>query len=150
MSESVFSKAIYLDEVPHDQWKNYFGNGYRSVAYLTDHERKGQIVLFGFDTAGNRKTFIIPWKSWIKYRVKYETVEKDIYENYVETKWFNSSFDRKKRLDDIGSSLHIVECLRPEQEFLQEAFYKVALEPDFNKQDLRPFSNHSYFPFSYF
>lgn len=137
MSESVFSKAIYLDEVPHDQWKNYFGNGYRSVAYLTDHERKGQIVLFGFDTVGNRKTFIIPWKSWIKYRVKYETSEKDIYENYVETKWFNSSFDRKKRLDDIGSSLHIVECLRPEQEFLQEAFYKVALEPDFNKQDLR-------------
>lgn len=137
MSESVFSNAIYLDEVPRDQWKNYFGNGYRSVAYLTDHERKGQIVLFGFDPAGNRKTYIIPWKSWIKYRVKYETAEKDIYENYVETRWFNSSFDRKKRLDEIGNSLHIVECLSPEQEFLQEAFYKVALDPDFNKQELR-------------
>ena len=137
MSESIFSNAIYLDEVPHDQWKNYFGNGYRSVAYLTDHEKKGQIVFFGFDTVGNRKTYIIPWKSWIKYRVKYETPEKDIYENFVETKWYNSSFERKKRLDDIGSSLHIVECLRPEQEFLQEAFYKVALDPDFNKQDLR-------------
>ena len=137
MSESIFSNAIYLDEVPHDQWKNYFGNGYRSVAYLTDHEKKGQIVFFGFDLVGNRKTYIIPWKSWIKYRVKYETPEKDIYENYVETKWFNSSFDRKKRLDDIGSSLHIVECMRPEQEFLQEAFYKVALDEDFNKQELR-------------
>ena len=74
MSESVFSNAIYLDEVPHNQWKNYFGNGYRSVAYLTDHNRNGQIVFFGFDLAGNRKTYIIPWKSWIKYRVKYETV----------------------------------------------------------------------------
>lgn len=137
MSESIFSNAIYLDEVPHDQWKNYFGNGYRSVAYLTDHEKKGQIVFFGFDLVGNRKTYIISWKSWIKYRVKYETPEKDIYENYVETKWFNSSFDRKKRLDDIGSSLHIVECMRPEQEFLQEAFYKVALDEDFNKQELR-------------
>jgi len=137
MGESVFSNAIYLDDVPQEQWKNYIGNGYRSVAYLTDHEKKGQIVLFGFDKAGNRKTFIAPWKSHIHYRVKYDTGRRDIYDNFIETRWFNSSFERKKRLDEIGKSLFIVECLKPEQEFLQEMFYKDALEPDFNKQDLR-------------
>lgn len=137
MSESIFSNAIYLEDIPRDHWKRYIGNGYRSVAYLTDHNRNGQIVLFGFDPAGNRKNFILPWKSHICYRVKYETDKKDIYDNYVETRYYNSSFERKKRLEDIGSSLFIVECLRPEQEFLQEAFYDVCLDQDFNKQTMR-------------
>ena len=137
MSETVFSNAIYLEDIPRDHWKKYIGNGYRSVAYLTDHNRNGQIVLFGFDPVGNRKNFIIPWKSHISYRVKYETDKKDIYDNYVETRYYNSSFERKKRLEDIGNSLFIVECLRPEQEFLQEAFYDVCLNQDFNKQTMR-------------
>lgn len=137
MSETVFSNAIYLEDIPRDHWKKYIGNGYRSVAYLTDHNRNGQIVLFGFDPVGNRKNFIIPWKSHISYRVKYETDKKDIYDNYVETRYYNSSFERKKRLEDIGNSLFIVECLRPEQEFLQEAFYDVCLDQDFNKQTMR-------------
>lgn len=137
MSETVFSNAIYLEDIPRDHWKKYIGNGYRSVAYLTDHNRNGQIVLFGFDLVGNRKNFIIPWKSHISYRVKYETDKKDIYDNYVETRYYNSSFERKKRLEDIGNSLFIVECLRPEQEFLQEAFYDVCLDQDFNKQTMR-------------
>ena len=137
MSETVFNNAIYLEDIPRDHWKKYIGNGYRSVAYLTDHNRNGQIVLFGFDPVGNRKNFIIPWKSHISYRVKYETDKKDIYDNYVETRYYNSSFERKKRLEDIGNSLFIVECLRPEQEFLQEAFYDVCLNQDFNKQTMR-------------
>lgn len=137
MSETIFNNAIYLEDIPREQWKKYIGNGYRSVAYLTDHNRNGQIVLFGFDPAGNRKNFIIPWKSHISYRVKYETDKKDIYDNYVETRYYNSSFERKKRLEDIGNSLFIVECLRPEQEFLQEAFYDVCLDQDFNKQTMR-------------
>ena len=137
MSETVFNNAIYLEDIPRDHWKKYIGNGYRSVAYLTDHNRNGQIVLFGFDPVGNRKNFIIPWKSHISYRVKYETDKKDIYDNYVETRYYNSSFERKKRLEDIGNSLFIVECLRPEQEFLQEAFYDVCLDQDFNKQTMR-------------
>ena len=78
MSESIFNNAIDLTDIPRDQWrKNYIGNGYRNIVYMTDHNREGQIILFGYDLAGNPKTFIAPWQSHIKYRVRYDTDEKD-------------------------------------------------------------------------
>lgn len=138
MSESVFNNAIDLSDIPQDQWrKSYIGDGYRNVVYLTDHERNGQIVLFGYDLIGNPKTFICRWPSHIKFRVRYDTSEKDIFGNYVETRYFKSSYERKKRLEDIGQSLWIVECMKPEQEFLQEMFYKDCLDENFNTQPLR-------------
>lgn len=138
MSESVFNNAIDLSDIPQDQWcKQYIGPGYRNIFYTTDHNREGRIILFGYDLVGNPKTFICPWKSHIKFRVKYDTNEKDIFGNYVETRYFKSSYERRKRLDDIGQSLWIVECLKPEQEFLQEMFYKDCLDDSFNTQSLR-------------
>lgn len=138
MSESIFNNAIYLEDVPQDQWrKKYIGPGYRNVVYTTNQDREGQIILFGYDLAGNPKTFICPWQSHIKFRVKYDTNEKDIFGNYVETRYFKSSYERKKRLDDIGQSLWIVECLKPEQEFLQEMFCKDCLDDTFNTQPMR-------------
>ena len=138
MSEEVFNNAISLEDVPQDQWRKlYIGSGYRNVFYTTDHNREGRIVLFGYDLVGNPKIFICPWKSHIKFRVKYDTEEKDIFGNYIETRYFKSSYERKKRLDDIGQSLWIVECLKPEQEFLQEMFYKDCLDESFNTQSLR-------------
>lgn len=38
---SIFSKAVYLDDVPEDQWTNYIGKGYRSVSYTVDANRDG-------------------------------------------------------------------------------------------------------------
>lgn len=138
MSEEIFNNAIYLDDVPQNEWRQkYIGPGYRYVCYTLDQDRNGKIILFGYDLVGNPKTFICPWQSYIKYRVKYDTNEKDIYGNFVETRKFKSSFERKKRLEEIGNSLFIVECLKPEQEFLQAMFYDVSLNDDFNKQPLR-------------
>ena len=138
MSEEVFNNAIDLTDVPRDQWrKRYIGSGYRNVFYTTNPNREGQIVLFGYDLVGNPKTFICPWQSSIKYRVKYDTGVKDIFGNFVETRSYKSAWERKKRFDDIGQSLWIVECLKPEQEFLQEMFYKDCLNNDFTTQPLR-------------
>lgn len=130
------SNPIYLDDVPKNQWKNYIGNGYRSVAYKTDVNRNGQIILFGFDTAGNPATFVCPHQSRIRYNVKYKTDQLDIYDNYVATKYFNNSFDRNKYLTN-AVGLNVVECLKPEQEFLHDMFDEQVLKPDFNKQPLR-------------
>ena len=86
---SIYNDAIYMDDVPKSQWKDYgIGKGYRSIIYSTDHERNGRITLFGFDTNGDPKTYVFPWKSQVKYRVKYKTDEKDIYDNYIATKQF--------------------------------------------------------------
>lgn len=138
MSETIFNSAVDLSDIPRDQWrKSYIGPGYRNVFYTTNHNREGQIVLFGYDLAGNPKTFICPHQSYFKFRVKYGTNEKDIFGNYVETRYFKSSYERKKRIEDIGQSLWIVECLKPEQEFLQEMFYKDCLSESFNVQPLR-------------
>ena len=133
---SIFNCAVYLDDIPQDQWKKYIGPGYRYVSYLVDQDRQGKIVLFGYDTAGNPKTFILPWKSWVKYAVKYKTDELDIYDRYVATKYFKNAFERKKWVED-AAGLDIVECFRPEQEALQWLFAENALDDDFNTFPLR-------------
>ena len=103
MSEEVFNNVIDLTDVPKDEWrKKYIGPGYRNVFYTTNHNREGQIVLFGYDLAGNPQTFICPHQSKILYRVKYDTGTKDIFGNFVETRYYKSSYERKKRLEDIG------------------------------------------------
>ena len=115
MSESVFNNAIDLTDIPQSDWrKKYIGSGYRNVFYTYDMNREGRIILFGYDLVGNPKTFICPWESHLKYRVKYDTDEKDIFGNYVETKYFKSAYLRNKRVEEIGNSLFIVECLKPE------------------------------------
>lgn len=137
MSNSLISNAIYLDDVPRADLKSYgIGNGYRSICYKTDASRNGTIVLFGYDVNGNRQTYVIPWQSCIKYNVKYKTDEKDIYDNYVATKWFKNSYDRNKYLEN-AVGLNVVECLKPEQEFAHFMWDNVVLQQDFNKQPLR-------------
>lgn len=138
MSEKVFNEAIYLDEIDKSEYKDVIGLGYRSVCYMLDSKKNGQIVLFGYDKEGNRQTYICPWQSYIKYNVKFKTNEKDIYDNYVATKYFKNAFERKKYIEN-ATGLNIVECLRPESEFLQEMFRDVVLNDDFNKQKLRTF-----------
>lgn len=134
-----FNTAIDLSDVDEKLWKTYIGNGYRNCCYLMDHERRGRIVLFGYDRDGNPKTFICPHKSHIKYAVKYKTNEKDIFGRYVETRYFNSSYDRKKYLDSIIGSINIVEALPPQNEFLHKMFDEVALDDHFNNQKMRIF-----------
>ena len=138
MSENVFNEAVYLDGVPKEDWrKKYIGKGYRSACYKQDYERKGQIVLFGYDLAGNPKTFICPHKSRIKYAVKYDTAEKDQYDRFVATKFFDNSSARRKYLEAADGSIAVVEALRPEQEFLHDMFDDSVFDDDFNKQPLR-------------
>lgn len=132
----MFDNAIYLDDVPKEDWKNYIGNGYRSVCYTTDATRHGKIILFGFDKSGNRTTFICPWESHAAYNVKYETPYKDIYDNYVEIKHFNSKYERDNWIKS-ANGINVVECLKPESEFLHFMFDDVVLDDSFNKQPLR-------------
>ena len=134
---SIYNNAIYMDDVPKSQWKDYgIGKGYRSIIYSTDHDRNGRITLFGFDTNGDPKTYVFPWKSQVKYRVKYKTDEKDIYDNYVATKQFVNKAHRDAYVKEMDPKL-IVECLKPEQEFSHFMWDANVLEDDFNKQPLR-------------
>lgn len=134
---SMLSDAIYMDDVPKSQWKDYgIGKGYRSVCYMTDNEKHGKIVLFGFDVNGDRQTYVFPWKSYVKYNVKYKSDEQDIYGHNVVTKWFNSKWERDNYVKN-ATGFKVVECLKPEQEFLHFMFDEDVLDPDFNKQKLR-------------
>jgi len=58
-----------------------------------------------------------------------------MYGNNVETKYFRNSYERKKYIEN--AQMPIVECLKPEAEFLHKLFYKNVLDDDFNKQKLR-------------
>ena len=136
MSEKIFNEAMYFDDIPKEQWKSYFGKGYRSCYYTTDHEKHGRIILLGFDLQGNRKTFVFPWKPHICYVVKYKTEFKDQYDRYVAYKYFDSKQHRDNYVKN-ANGLTIVECLDPATEFLNWAFDDVALDPTFNKQRLR-------------
>lgn len=137
MSESIFNNAIDLSDIPKSEWrKSYIGKGYRYACYMIDHERTGNIMFFGYDLEGNPKTFRCPHKSWIKYNVKYDTDERDVYGRYVMTKTFNSSSLRRKYLESCDG-VNIVECFRPESEFLHEMFDDCVLDDDFNTQPMR-------------
>lgn len=134
---SIFNNAIYLDDVPKEQWKNYgIGRGYRSIIYTTDHDKNGKIILLGFDIDGNPATYIFPWKSYVKYKVKYKTDERDIYDNYVATKYFNNKQYRDAYVKEMDGNL-VVECLKPEQEFAHFMWDFDVLDTSFNKQTLR-------------
>lgn len=136
---SIFNDAIDLSEVNPNEWKNLIGDGYRYCCYTNDHDRNGRIVFLGYDKEGNRRVFVAPHRSHIKFNVKYKTNEKDIYGRYVETRYFKNSYDRKKYLDSVGSSMNIVECLPPQSEFLHKVFDNAALDDRFNKQEMRVF-----------
>ena len=134
---SIFDNAVDLTDVPQSKWGEYIGDGYRSCHYTTDHDRNGQIILFGYDKNDNPQTFICPHKSYIKYNVRYPTAEKDIFGRYVETRSFKSAKARRSYLDACNGSLSVVECLPPEKEFLLKTFAHCALDPKFNTQPLR-------------
>lgn len=133
---SIFTNAIYLDDVPKDQWRNYIGNGYRSACYMTNVQHEGQVVLLGFDLNGKPTTFVCPWKSALKYNVKYKTKEQDIYGRFVATKYFKTKYERDNYVSQ-AHGLSIVECLKPEQELLHFLFDKDVLDLGFNKQAAR-------------
>ena len=138
MSESIFNNAIDLSDIPFDDWrKKYIGPGYRSACYTTDYERKGKIIFFGYDLVGNPKTFICPHRSWIKFNVKYDTSEKDVFDRYVATKYFDNSQARRKYIEASEGGINILEALRPESEFLQKLFGDTVFEPVFNTQQMR-------------
>ena len=137
MSESIFSKAIYLDDVPFEQWKeHYIGSGYRSCFYMQDAEKNGRIILFGFDKQGNPKTFICPHKSHLAYNVKFKTEHQDVYGHNVAIKWFKNKYERDNYVKS-ANGLNIVECYKPEQEFLHKLFDEDSFDGSFNKQPLR-------------
>lgn len=133
---NFLNSAVYLDDIPFDQWKNYIGNGYRSCVYMQDAEKNGRIILFGFDKEGNPKTFICPHKSHLCYNVKFKTPDVDIYGHYVATKWFKNKYERDIYVKN-ANGLNIVECYKPEQEFLHKLFDKDSFNESFNKQKIR-------------
>lgn len=134
----VFNNCIDLTDIPESNWTQYIGSGYRSCCYTIDHNKNGIGILFGYDTNGNPQTFMFLHKSEVKYRVKYETDEKDTFGNYVATKKFKNTSERKRWIEN-AQGLYIVEALRPEQEILHKLFDTVVLNNDFNTQDLRIF-----------
>jgi DNA polymerase elongation subunit (family B) len=134
---SIFDTAVDLTDIPFEKWKDYIGNGYRSCHYTTDADRNGRIILLGYDPAGNPATFICPHRSWIKHAVRRKTAERDIYGRYVDTRTFKNAKARSSYVDACNGSLNIVECLRPESEFLHKMFDSVALDKNFNTQPLR-------------
>ena len=137
---NIFDSIIDLTDVPVEDWRTkYIGNGYRSCCYTTDNESNGRIILFGYDMNNNPQTFLCPHRSHIKYNVNYKTDELDMYGNYVETRYFNSSKQRKNYVESVKEAIRIVECDRPEIEFLHEMFDHNVLDNGFNTQKVRTF-----------
>lgn len=139
LNSHLIDKVIDLSDVDKSQWKSYFGKGYDAVCYEIDPEtHAGQIILFGFDLDGNRAIFRMPWECHIWYRVMFDTGVKDMYGHWIKERSFKTTSERKKYVD-ASAGLHIVECLKPESEFLHWAFDDVVLDSDFNNQKRRIF-----------
>lgn len=131
--------AVNLTNVPPSEWRTkYIGDGYRyCCSRSVGRDKKCEIILFGYDKNNNPCVFRCPHKPHIAYVVSYKTENKDIFGRYIAYRYFESTSHRKNYIDSCNGSLKIVECLRPEAEFLHMMFDDVALNDDFNKQELR-------------
>ena len=138
----IFDNAVDLRDVPAERRREFIGKGYRNSCYVVNAPdgRRGTGILFGFDTEGNRQTFIFNHESWVKYRFGgARSKEVDIYGYPVATKKFKNDKERGKWIKS-NPDAHVVEALPPEQEILQELFSDVVLDSDFNSQTLRVFT----------
>lgn len=116
---------------------NNISKGYRNIYYRNNSSGEGEIVLFGWDKAGNRDMFVFPFSPTAKYEVKENTPNKTIFDTSVNIKTFKNTWERKKWLDAASEGINVIEALRPEQEFLINNFCEYALDDDFNTQPLR-------------
>ncbi len=138
--QSLLENAVDLRSIPDKRLHEFIGKGYRAASYKIDSSKEGVGILFGFDTNGNRQTFLIHHNSWVKYRSNSVTVnpEYDIYGNQVQTMMFKNASARAKWIKE-NEGIKIVEALPPEQEILQKLFRANVLDADFNTQPLRVF-----------
>ena len=129
---------IDLEDIDEIHYKDIFGSGYRYCCYTIANRNfsrdgsarstgQGIILFFGYDKNGNPCNYRVPHKSHIKYTVKYKTQEKDVFGNYVETKYFDNTMDRKSFIDNFPDKKNIVECLQPQNEFLHKQYVFVYL-----------------------
>lgn len=139
LNPNLIDKVIDLSDVDKSQWKSYFGKGYDAVCYEINPEtHAGQIVLFGYDKDNNRTVFRMPWECHIWYRVMFDTGTKDMYGHFVKERTFKTTSERKRYVEG-AAGIHVVECLKPESEFLHWAFDDVVLDSDFNNQKRKIF-----------
>jgi DNA polymerase elongation subunit (family B) len=115
---------------------NQIGRGYRNVAYQSSREGS-RVILYGYDSNNNPKTFIIPHLSHALYEVKFDTNRQSIFGTNVATKTFDSSYERYKWLSSLSDSIKVFEAFRPETEFLHRQFANMFLDDAFNTQPLR-------------
>ncbi len=116
------------DHDPH--WKrdlSNVGTGYRNVCWIAPSNfggrtGTGKIVLFGYDKDGNDARFEFPFCPSVKYEVMHRTDEKDLFEKYVATKYFDDTNDRRSWCDAMDERVKIISCYPPEQEFLLTVF----------------------------
>lgn len=129
------------------------GHGYRNVCWVPGFRRReggskdtGHIILFGYDTEGNPKTFKIPFCPSVKYETSHKTRERGLFGRYVETKYFDDTIDRRDWCDNMqrvldSNNKRILSCYKPEREFLVSTFGKYVFgknkDEGFNEQPLR-------------
>lgn len=128
------------------------GQGYRNVCWIPPSNYggrtgTGKIVLLGYDKSGEPARFEFPFCPSVKYEVMHRTDEKDLYEKYIATKYFDDTNDRRAWCDAMDARVKIISCYPPEQEFLLNIFHRsmyvknekdeTVVNPDFNKQPIR-------------
>lgn len=128
------------------------GHGYRNVCWVPGYRKDGggkdtgHIILFGYGLDGKPKTFKIPFCPSVKYEVGSRTREKGLFGNYVDTKYFDDTIDRKDWCESMSRALEktkkrILTCYNPEKEFLTSTFGKYIFgkekDENFNQQEIR-------------
>ena len=129
------------------------GDGYRNACWVQGStfggkRGTGYIYLYGYDKAGNRRTFKFPFYPSVKFEVRHQTTERDLYGKCIETRWFDTPYDRKQWCLSMEDKVRIISCYPPEQEFLLTVFGskvfnydrekdKITLNEAFNTQPIR-------------
>ena len=113
---------------------------YRNLHYFIDDFESppiGKIRLTTWDANGNPVTEIHKHRVKIAHTVDYETGEKSIFGENIVVKYFDTVMERKGWLKRNSANTKIIECLRPEVEFLRTHFLDKNDSPTFMQYPLR-------------
>ena len=109
---------------------------YRNIYYSVDPDTKlGTIKLFTWDADGEPLAIDQVHRSRVIHTVPYKTHHKSIFGEYVAVKEFNNTYERSKFLK-ANKHLRILECARPEVEFLRDTYINDYEREDFQKNPL--------------
>ena len=106
---------------------------YRNVCY---NPRKEEMTVFTWDTDGNRIRTDVSYNPYLYTETSLKHDSKSIFDTPLKKRIFRDTKQRNSFIRECGTN-RLFENIRPEQQYLIDAFWKDNNTPEFSQHPLR-------------